>query len=801
MRKWLSLLLCFLLALTPVMASAYENFSWLDSWLEEDNSTSYDYGSNNTSSMDDILSLFGDMLEEDDSGSYDYGSNNTSGMDDILSLFGDMLEEDSSDSYDYGSNNSSSMDDLLSLFGDMFEEDDSGSSSWEDNWNSGSIYSYDDFSSSEDDWADMFSSILSGSSGGDMETWENPNTSAFEEKGSQQDTWAIYWYLCGSDLESGNGFATDDLAEMLKVTLPDNVSVVIQTGGAKSWQNNFVNANRLQRWLYQGDELRMIDEQRSASMGSAQTLAEFLDFCNRNFPADKQAVVFWNHGGGSVTGAAFDENYGYDALTLKEMYTAFEAVFDVDAKNPPLEMVGFDTCLMATVDVAHTFADVAKYLVASEEMEPGTGWDYTTFLQALAENPGMNGAQLGRIICDSFAQSCRKTYTHNSITLSVIDLQKAAPLVKAYETYGADVLRASTEDSSFFARFRRAAQKSENYGGNTREEGYSNMVDLGHLARLTTDLLPSAQGVLSALDDCVLYRINGSYRSEATGLSCFYSYNGDIKEIHTYADLGVGDAFAEYYLYSLTGSLSEQGQALLDMSEQQAEALPVFETLADTNWDGMVPVVDDEGVACLNLGPQANEILAGIGFQLYFIDEDKDQMLLLGTDNDMEAHWEEGVFYDNFRGVWGSLNGHLVHMSLTFEGADYNLYTVPILLNGEECHLQVVYDFTSETWSVLGARYGLEDSGMAYKDIRLLRKGDKITILWYAASFSGDDDFITYESHTMTLQNELVFEEGELMDGLYGMVFEMWDSQGNYAYSEPVTFECRDGEIYTYVGG
>ncbi|MBQ2739375.1 MAG: hypothetical protein IJF36_04000, partial [Oscillibacter sp.] len=45
-------------------------------------------------------------------------------------------------------------------------------------------------------------------------------------------TWAIYWYLCGSDLESWYGCANADLEEMMAVTLPENVQVIIQTGGA-----------------------------------------------------------------------------------------------------------------------------------------------------------------------------------------------------------------------------------------------------------------------------------------------------------------------------------------------------------------------------------------------------------------------------------------------------------------------------------------------------------------------------------------------------------------------------------------
>ncbi|MGN1230553.1 MAG: hypothetical protein ACI4TP_01515, partial [Anaerotignum sp.] len=66
--------------------------------------------------------------------------------------------------------------------------------------------------------------------------------------GSSDDTWAVYWYLCGSDLESNYGCATADLEEMLEVQLPENVNVVIQTGGTSFWQNDVMDATKLQRW-------------------------------------------------------------------------------------------------------------------------------------------------------------------------------------------------------------------------------------------------------------------------------------------------------------------------------------------------------------------------------------------------------------------------------------------------------------------------------------------------------------------------------------------------------------------------
>lgn len=622
-------------------------------------------------------------------------------------------------------------------------------------------------------------------------------TSDTEASDAGDDSWSVYWYLCGSDLETNGGFATIDLSEMMEVQLPENVNVVIQTGGAAVWQNEYMDPSKLQRWLYNSEGLQLLEEQETANMGDAQTLYEFLSFADENYPADKVAVTFWNHGGGSVAGAAFDELHGLDSLDLSEMYQAFDAVWPVDMQNPALELVGFDTCLMATVDVASVFQNFARYLVASEEVEPGNGWLYSGWLRQLADNPAMNGEELGIAICDTYYEGCEAVGTQDQTTLSVTDLTKLTPLLEAYESFGEEAFAAAAEDPGFFAELGRAAAQSENYGGNTREQGYTNMVDLGNLARQTAEMLPSAQKVCDALDECVLYRVGGIYRSEATGLSCYYSYNGDIDDFNGYIDIGTGLAFKHLYAYELTGELAEGGEeylASLDIRE-----LPDIVSLTDMGWDGAPLDVDDEGTSILTLGPEAYDVLSGIGFSLYYVDEENDQMMLLGTDNDMTADWENGIFYDNFRGVWGAIDDCLVYMELSFEGEDYNLYSVPILLNGEEYNLQVAYDFETEEWSILGASKGLDESGMAGKELRLLEEGDVITTIWQLASYSGDDDFEMYAAEELTVTADTAFGETSLFDGRYCMVIEMWDAAGNYAYSDQVTFDCADGEILTTV--
>ena len=610
-------------------------------------------------------------------------------------------------------------------------------------------------------------------------------------------SWAVYWYLCGSDLETNYACATTDLQEMLEVQLPENVSVVIQTGGAAVWQNELMDPSKIQRWLYNSEGLQLVDEQETTNMGDAQTLYDFLYFANANFPADKVAVTFWNHGGGSVNGAAFDEIHGLDSLDLAEMYQAFDAIWPADTANPALELVGFDTCLMATVDVAAVFQNFAKYLVASEEVEPGNGWLYSGWLSELAANPAMDGDDLGIAIASTYYAGCEAVGTQDNTTLSVTNLTRLTPLLDAYERFGQEAFVAAAEDPGFFAQLGRAASQSENYGGNTREQGYTNMVDLGHLARQTAWMLPAAQDVTDALNECIVYKVGGIYRSEATGLSCYYSYNGDINDFNGYINVGTGLAVKHLYALGLTGELAEGGDeylASLDIDE-----LPEIVTLADMEWDGAPLELNDEGTSYLTLGEEAQNILAGIGFQLFYVDEENDQMLLLGTDNDMTADWDNGIFYDNFRGVWGAIDGHLVYMELSFEGDGYNLYSVPMLLNGEAYNLQVAYDFTAEEWSIIGASQGLDDTGMASKEMRLLEEGDVITTIWKMASYSGDDDFEMYTVDELTVTADTAFGEAPLFDGNYSMVIEMWDAMGNYAYSDAVTFECENGEIWTTV--
>lgn len=673
-----------------------------------------------------------------------------------------------------------------------------GGDETEESEETGSYASLADGNSTADDLDFDLDDETDAESDADADTTGGEHPALLESSYSPDDTWAVYWYLCGSDLESGSGAATEDMMEMFETELPENVKVVIQTGGAYEWQNDMVDPNYLERYVYSGTDIELVDQQPNASMGDGDTLKDFLLFCQENYPADHQAVIFWNHGGGSVGGVAYDEVFDADSLKLDEIYAAFSEVCELSMDNQPYELVGFDACLMSTIDTAFTFADIAKYMVGSEELEPGNGWYYSGWLGELAKHPEMNGAQLGKAICDSYVEGCELEWTDDEITLSVTDLSAIEPLLTAYDNVGKEALSAASQDAVFISEFARCARSAESYGGNSKEEGYTNMVDLGDLVRNSESLLQeTSDDLLKCLDNCIVYKVNGPYRTQASGLSCYYSFNADKEDFNGFTQVGASEPFKYLYGYEISGTLTPEGQQFIE--EMGYESLPEIETLESSGLDDFPLTLDEEGCAVLDLGSETANMLQAVYFQLAYEDEELDLSILLGRDNNLEADWENGVFTDNFYGYWGTIDGHLVYMELVEEKDDYNIYAVPILLNGEEYNLRVAYDYNKEAYEIMGARKGIDSAGMSDKELKKLKAGDEITSMFYVASLSGDDDYVLSEVETFTLTDKTVFEDQDMGDGTFTMMFEMVDMQNESAYSDVVTFYVEGEEITTEV--
>lgn len=635
----------------------------------------------------------------------------------------------------------------------------------------------------------------------DDEPDEDDKKSTINSVASEGESWVFYWYLCGSDLESEYGCASLDLEELMSVALPENVSVVFEAGGASTWYNDF-NPDVLTRGIYNCDGVQILEELPSANMGDPEVLSDFLSYCNENFTADHRAVIFWNHGGGSVSGASFDEIYDFDSIKIPELTQALSAT-DTGSKY---ELIGFDACLMATIDVADACDEFADYLVASEELEPGCGWSYDVFMEKLAENTSINGAELGRIICDSYYEGCCEILQEDAATLSVVDLSKISELVDAYDSAGAEalIMAGISDDSSYFNEVARCAYSSENYGGNNDSEGYTNMVDISDFIsnNMKEELLPaSGERVLTALDSAVIYRVNGPLRSESGGLSCYYSYDGSYDDFIDFSELNTSPAFGYYFDYMLTGEPSEEmydyalRAAPKEYSETISELTPIT-TINSVELEDFPVELGEDGSAVLNLGKERADNLSGIYFQLAYVDDEDNMAIFLGEDNDLDSDWENGIFKDNFHGVWGSIDGCLVYMELSDENEDYQTYAIPVLLNSEEYILSVSYNYTSREYKILGARREIDQNGKADKFLRQLQIGDVIEPIHYVMpDLENSEDIQTLSVDKIIVTDDTRFEETELGDGTYFFMFEMRDMRNQSYNSQIVMFTVENDEI------
>ena len=351
---------------------------------------------------------------------------------------------------------------------------------------------------------------------------------------------ALLIYMNGSDLESETAAGTDDLKELLRSGFDEaSVNIVIFTGGAHRWHTGAVPSNECAVSVLRGGKIEQLGTLGKRDMGNAGTLASFLSFGLENFPAERTSLILWDHGGGSIAGYGADENFDMSTLTLLELEYAFEKAGLAENR---LELLGFDACLMASVEMAVVAAKYADYLLASESVEPGDGWDYRT-VSVLSS--GATGEEFGIAMCDAFSEFYKSS--REEFTLSLVKTAAADNVMGALGRLADAAME--TLDSGGFTQLGAYRRSAKVFGGGTPLDEPCDMIDILDFSRALGSSFPNeAALVRTALDSAVLYSV---YRSNAElgGLSVYhmYSASGDIwRSLEVYKSLGMSEAYTEY---------------------------------------------------------------------------------------------------------------------------------------------------------------------------------------------------------------------------------------------------------------
>lgn len=220
----------------------------------------------------------------------------------------------------------------------------------------------------------------------------------------------------------------------------------------------------------------------------------------RTYPAERYAIIFWNHGGGVLGGYGNDEAHpDYPSLGLDGIRQGIASA--VQATGQRFELIGFDTCLLATTELAAALSPYGRYMVASEELEPAHGWNYTPALQAVHADPSITGDRLGKAIVDHYRAQAQEKWTDKSITLSVVDLGKIEGVVDAWQEFLAAIAPALEQENGL-RTLQKARDMAESYGGS------ADMVDLHDLVTRAAELAPEqAELVARRVREAVVHNL------------------------------------------------------------------------------------------------------------------------------------------------------------------------------------------------------------------------------------------------------------------------------------------------------
>ena len=605
-------------------------------------------------------------------------------------------------------------------------------------------------------------------------------------RGNNKDTITILVYMCGTDLESQQGMATSDLKEMANATIGKNVNLIVYTGGCSKWRNNVISSkvNQIYR-ISDGKFECLVDDAGSASMVNPDTLVSFIDYGKENYAADRMCLIFWDHGGGSVSGYGYDEKVGHNqSMTLAGINTALKKA------NVKFDFIGFDACLMATVENGLMIGQYADYMIASEETEPGVGWYYTNWLTKLSKNTSMPTIEIGKLIADDFVDVCNRQCRGQATTLSVVDLAELQATVP-------DELKQFSIDTNELIQNKeyKTVSKARSKTREFAQQSRIDQIDLVDFARN----MGTAEGksLAKALQGAVKYNRTGGSITNAYGLSIYFPYkrSGKVNQVvSTYQAIGMDEEYTrciqEFASLEVSGQVSA-GTPISGYGSAQNSSSGLLGSLMGQNsyassyssgglqellgglYGGSSSGAGTGSILDLFIGRSMTAEKASA----YILENHFDASQLVWNDNRIELSSEQwanvesvvrNVFVDdgsgyidlgidpeyekegnalvnNFDGTWLSLNGQPMayyYLSTVEQGDDYVISGyVPAILNNERVNLILNFDSERPYGYIAGAIRYYDDTESDTQAKMMIDIGEGDTIQFICDYYDYDENY------------------------------------------------------------
>lgn len=627
--------------------------------------------------------------------------------------------------------------------------------------------------------------------------YANQQTPAAYEEAAQPDSgddFTIMVYMCGTDLESDYGAATADILEMCRADINDKVNVLLYTGGTREWQNDYISSETNQIWQVAHENLICVEEDMGArSMTDPDTLTGFVTYCRENFPAERNALILWDHGGGALYGYGTDQIFEGESMQINEIDSALKKA------GMKFDFIGFDACLMATVETACMAGHHADYMIGSEETEPGIGWYYTGWLNKVCKDTSISTKKIGKKIVNDFVKRCAMANPDDQCTLSLIKLNKMNQVYQKLCRFSSDAKK-QLDTNNFQTVFRSV--------GNTKAFGDDSydMIDLMHFAQNTD--VKGARALMKAVDKAVVYSKSSQNVKNANGMTIYLPYN-DLssfdKMLSVYQGIGLRGEYIDFV--RSFANIVAGGQSYIG-SNTPVDALkgsdgtvsqPDFDDWSKYSWfdeeyvSGYAQsygqnsynadelVIENRGdYYALALSDEDWQAVNDVKMQLFY--DDGEGYIDMGTDNYFETD-SDGAMKVDYDGLWFSLDGHMVSLYVSNTDERVEGY-IPCRLNGEYVNL-VVYWAEEGRGHIEGAQRYYEN-GMSMKGLLPVKDGDNIQPLC---------DYYTYDNQyenryqlgkAFKYNSSSVVDYASSGDGTYLIYYMITDIYNNTFYTEPV---------------
>ena len=591
------------------------------------------------------------------------------------------------------------------------------------------------------------------------------------------------------------GYGSSDIEDITSGDWGDNIKIVIQTGGARKWDNQMMNPNRTQRFLYHKGIFKEVSNEALKDFSNPDTLSEFLDFCKNEYASDHRMLILWNHGSGPF-GYGSDSIYR-NKMTLKDIRSALKKVYIPDYDNPAFDIIGFDACLMSTIEVTNTLSGFANYYCLSEETIPGDGWDYASWLKAMADDPTMSAAEVGMAIVDAYTDyyvgnNIKDFGSKNDVTFSLIDAKKANELYDAYNEFVKIELLDSINDISNLSVMSRAANKSTGYG----YEGHNiiNTIDLGNYIDNLMEKYPNeCKRIKDLIRGVVLYhRENGSFE-DSTGIAMYfpdqvetlYGINYFIDYVYNISE---SDWTKILYYYLQAGCITKEMKNILsNITDKEPKTLDVS---LFRKFSYIEPTFDNESFSLAISNELKNQI---VDYQLLFakVDEKNNKLISLGYDDTLGID-ENGINADLFNGKWIHINNIPLYVELINVADSDILYKAHVLYNGKEAYLMISRDLDTGDIDISGIS---EVSNMPdSRSLEDLEPNAKISPIYLITDLDTDAMYMDIGKE-FKYSDKIKLSYKPIENGDYIASAVIFDQRGDSYYSNVVGLTMSNGKI------